>query len=82
MSIWRVFAGRARPGHLGSVADPAKLIGQNLSFAHTNLPTLSELLLTEDFDLDDYDLVVDTNGSSRSFDPPSRAPVVNLNALQ
>ena len=62
--------------------EPAKLIGQNLSFAHTNLPTLSELLVTEAFDLDDYDLVVDTNGSSRAFAPPSRAPVVDLNALQ
>ena len=57
-------------GYVLSVYDPSltpnKLIGQNLGYAYSHLPTLPRLLIGEN-DLKDksFDLVVDTNGTGQ-----------------
>jgi GDP-mannose 6-dehydrogenase len=45
---------------------PSKLIGQNLGYAYSHLPTLPRLLINEnDLKEKSFDLVVDTNGTAQ-----------------
>ncbi len=72
-------------GHRLSVFDPvlepSKLIGQNLGYAYSNLPQLSDLLVDEDRVVPgDFDVVVDTNGSARRLGLRGDN-IVDINAL-
>ena len=61
--------------------DPAKLIGQNLGYAFTNLPQLADLLVDEaTARRGDFDLIVDTNGGAGQFDFAADR-VLDINAL-
>ncbi len=45
---------------------PSKLVGQNLGYAYSHLPSLPRLLINEtDLSQKSFDLVVDTNGTSQ-----------------
>lgn len=61
--------------------DPAKLIGQNLGYAFTNLPQLADLLVDEaTARRGDFDLIVDTNGGAGQFEFAADR-VLDINAL-
>ena len=48
--------------------EPAKLIGQNLGYAFSNLPTFRRLLVSKTAaELEQYDLVVDTRGLAKEL---------------
>jgi GDP-mannose 6-dehydrogenase len=58
-------------GYAVSIYDPAlkpeHLIGQNLGYAFTHLPKLPDLLVNKEAaEGEEFDLVIDTNGSSRA----------------
>jgi len=60
-----------RAGYSLSIYDPSlkpeHLIGQNLGYAFSHLPGLPDLLVTREIaESDGFDLVVDTNGTSRA----------------
>ena len=72
-------------GHTLSVFDPslqpAKLIGQNLGYAFTNLPRLRELLIERDgVDPSAFDVVIDTNGSAKRLGLVG-SNIIDINAL-
>jgi GDP-mannose 6-dehydrogenase len=72
-------------GYALSVFDPdvvpAKLLGQNLGYAFSNLPALSKLLISqEEMEAGDFDLVVDTRGWAGKFSL-NGARVIDVNAL-
>lgn len=49
--------------------EPAKLLGQNLGYAYSKLPTLGQLLKPREFvEQQSFDLVIDTNGRSASLE--------------
>jgi GDP-mannose 6-dehydrogenase len=61
--------------------EPAKLIGQNLGYAYTNLPSLGDLLVDKaGAEAAGFDRIIDTNGRSKdlTFDP---SKLVNLDRL-
>lgn len=61
--------------------DPSKLIGQNLGYGFTHLPTLDCLLISkEKAEGAAFDLVIDTNGQSSELNIGS-TPVVQLHRL-
>ena len=72
-------------GHLLSVYDPSlhpsKLVGQNLGYAFTNLPQLSDLLVDEAaLRSKTFDVIIDTNGSAKHLGLTG-ANVIDINAL-
>jgi GDP-mannose 6-dehydrogenase len=61
--------------------DPAKLLGQNLGYAISNLPSLRRLLISKDeMESTAYDLVIDTCGWADRFSL-GQSPVVDVNTL-
>ncbi|HTR15278.1 MAG TPA: nucleotide sugar dehydrogenase [Roseiarcus sp.] len=59
-------------GFMVSVYDPSlkpeHLIGQNLGYAYSHLPSLNDLLVTkETAEGDGFDLIIDSNGTSRAM---------------
>ncbi|MEJ0041064.1 MAG: nucleotide sugar dehydrogenase [Rhizomicrobium sp.] len=59
-------------GYKLSIYDPsisaAKLVGQNLGYAYSNLPRLSQLLISRELaESEEWDLVVDAHGLSRKM---------------
>ena len=47
---------------------PSDLIGQNLGYAYSNLPTFGDLLVSREVAVSkEFDLVVDTNGTSKNM---------------
>ncbi|WP_349017760.1 nucleotide sugar dehydrogenase [Rhizobium sp. 32-5/1] len=69
-----------------SVFDPAidanKLIGANLGYAYTRIPTLSRLLVTrEAAERRSWDCVIITNDTYRMLDLSKNDNIVNLNTL-
>lgn len=59
-------------GYALSVYDPSlqpsQLVGQNLGYAYTNLPSLSEILKPREFvESNEFDVVVDANGAAASL---------------
>ncbi len=72
-------------GYQLSIYDPhiqsSKLLGQNLGYAFSNLPSLRKLLVSrEDMESSAYDLIVDTRGWAKRFSLTSTR-VVDVNAL-
>jgi GDP-mannose 6-dehydrogenase len=48
--------------------DPARLLGQNLGYAYSNLPAIRKLLISrEQMERVDFDLVIDTRNWARSY---------------
>jgi GDP-mannose 6-dehydrogenase len=61
--------------------EPSKLLGQNLGYAFSNLPTLTKLLISRDeMESGEYQLIVDTRGWARKFSL-NGATVVDVNSL-
>lgn len=61
--------------------NPERLIGQNLGYAYSHLPKLTDLLVGRDVvEGDAFDLVIDTNGLSRDI-PLRCANVLDFHAL-
>ena len=59
---------------------PAKLVGQNLGYAFSNLPMILKLLITrEEMESTEYDLVVDNRGWSSRFSL-NGARVIDINS--
>ena len=72
-------------GYAVSIYDPSlkpeRLIGQNLGYAFSHLPKLNDLLVSRDVaEGDGFDLVIDTNGSSRGVSPQC-GNILNFYAL-
>jgi GDP-mannose 6-dehydrogenase len=72
-------------GFAVSIYDPAlkpeHLIGQNLGYAYSHLPKLTELLVGKDVaEAGGFDLVIDTNGTSRALSVRNGA-VLDFHAL-
>jgi GDP-mannose 6-dehydrogenase len=72
-------------GYAVSIYDPSlkpeHLIGQNLGYAFSHLPRLIDLLVSRDVaEGEGFDLVIDTNGSSRALSLKSRN-VLDFHAL-
>jgi GDP-mannose 6-dehydrogenase len=62
---------------------PAKLLGQNLGYAYSNLPQLTKLLITrEQAETGSFDLVIDTRGWAGDFSFPDGQRIVNVNTLE
>jgi GDP-mannose 6-dehydrogenase len=60
-------------GYKLSIYDPAvkptQLLGQNMGYAFSHLPSISEIMVSkEDAESTEYDLVIDTNGSLAKID--------------
>lgn len=73
-------------GHTLSIYDPhvvpEKLLGQNLGYAYSNLPKLTQLLITrEQAASEHFDLVIDTRGWAKDFSFPANQRIVNVNTL-
>jgi GDP-mannose 6-dehydrogenase len=61
--------------------DPKKLIGQNLGYIYSQLPSLGDLLVSRDIaEGAQFDLVIDTNGTTKRLALQSQR-VVDVNAL-
>ena len=61
--------------------DPAKLRGQNLGYAYSNLPTIDRLLVTkEEAEAGDWDLVVVSNATGKALDLKGRT-VIDTNSI-
>jgi GDP-mannose 6-dehydrogenase len=78
--------GLLREGYKLSIFDPAidatKLVGANLGYAYTQIPTLSQLLVSkETAEATTYDRVITTNLTYRKLNLDKNGDVVNLNAL-
>ena len=60
---------------------PEKLIGQNLGYAYSNLPQLSRILVDEErMRSDDFDLIVDANGTAAGLGLPADK-ILDINTL-
>ena len=60
---------------------PEKLIGQNLGYAYSNLPQLSQILVDEDrMRSDTFDLIVDANGTAAGLGLPADK-IIDINTL-
>lgn len=73
-------------GHELSIYDPyvvpEKLLGQNLGYAYSNLPRLTQLLITRaQVEEIHFDLVIDTRGWAKDFAFADGQRVVNVNTL-
>lgn len=78
--------GLLREGYKLSIFDPAidanKLVGANLGYAYTQIPTLSQLLVSkETAEKTTYDRIVIANDTHRKLDLGDHGDVINLNAL-
>ena len=61
---------------------PEQLIGQNLGYAYSQLPTIGELLISrEDVEQRTFDLVIDASGHSKQL-AFKAARVVDISSLQ
>lgn len=74
-----------KAGHDLRIYDPtlsaAKLVGQNLGYGVSHLPTLSSLLIDVGaINLDDFDLIIDTNGTSGKINAPGEK-VIRVDAI-
>ena len=75
-----------REGYALDIFDPAidatKLVGANLGYAYTQLPTLSRLLVSrETAGAKRYDRVIAANATVRQLDLPADQDVIDLGAL-
>lgn len=75
-----------REGYALDIFDPAidatKLVGANLGYAYTQLPTLSRLLVSrETAGARRYDRVIAANATVRQLDLPADQEVIDLGAL-
>ncbi|WP_426032168.1 nucleotide sugar dehydrogenase [Caulobacter sp. DWP3-1-3b2] len=62
--------------------EPSKLLGQNLGYAYSQLPSLADLLVSQaDVEAAQYDLVIDTGGRAKQLRLDS-AKLIDINALQ
>jgi GDP-mannose 6-dehydrogenase len=73
-------------GYKLSVFDPAidatKLVGANLGYAYTRIPTLSRLLVTSEFaEAKDWDRVIITNDTYKTLDVSKNKDIVDLISL-
>jgi GDP-mannose 6-dehydrogenase len=73
-------------GYKLSVFDPAidatKLVGANLGYAYTRIPTLSRLLVTREFaEAKDWDRVIITNDTYKTLDVSKNKDIVDLISL-
>lgn len=73
-------------GYNLSIFDPAieatKLVGANLGYAYTQLPTLSKLLVSkETAETTSYDRIIITNATYKQLSLPKDQDLVDLNAL-
>lgn len=71
-------------GYRLSVYDPGldatKLVGQNLGYAYSHLPTIAELLIDKDAaESDSFDLVISTNTTIRQM--KVTAPILDISAI-
>ena len=78
--------GLLRGGYKLSIFDPAidatKLVGANLGYAYTQIPTLSQLLVSkETAEATTYDRVITTNLTYRKLNLEKNGDIVNLNSL-
>jgi GDP-mannose 6-dehydrogenase len=78
--------GLLREGYKLSIFDPAidatKLVGANLGYAYTQIPTLSHLLVSkETAEATAYDRVIITNLTHKQLNLEKNGDIVNLNAL-
>ncbi len=78
--------GLLREGYKLSIFDPAidatKLVGANLGYAYTQIPTLSQLLVSkETAEATTYDRVITTNLTYRKLNLEKNGDIVNLNSL-
>lgn len=78
--------GLLREGYKLSIFDPAidatKLVGANLGYAYTQIPTLSQLLVSKDkAEAAAYDRVIVTNHTYKKLNLEKNGDIVNLNAL-
>ncbi len=78
--------GLLREGYKLSIFDPAidatKLVGANLGYAYTQIPTLSQLLVSKDkAEAATYDRVIVTNHTYKKLNLEKNGDIVNLNAL-
>jgi len=61
---------------------PSKLLGQNLGYAHSNLPTLQKLLVPKSvIEAEEFDIVIDTKGWSKECSLHSNR-IIDINALK
>ncbi|MGO4197862.1 nucleotide sugar dehydrogenase [Rhizobium sp. YAF28] len=72
-------------GYKLSIYDPAvkptQLLGQNMGYAFSHLPSISEIMVSkEEAESTEYDLVIDTNGSLAKIDVKA-AKTVDTNTL-
>jgi GDP-mannose 6-dehydrogenase len=73
-------------GYRLSIYDPAldatKLVGQNLGYAYSQLPTLERLLVTKEAaEAGAFDLVVATNATAKALSLSRAKTVVNIGAI-
>ncbi|PZR32245.1 nucleotide sugar dehydrogenase [Caulobacter segnis] len=62
--------------------EPSKLVGQNLGYAYSQLPSLADLLVSkEQIEGAKYDVVIDTGGRAGQL-ALSTAKLIDINALQ
>lgn len=78
--------GLLREGYKLSVFDPAidanKLVGANLGYAYTQIPTLAQLLVSKEVaEGTAYDRVIIANDTYRKLDIGKYDDIINLNAL-
>ena len=78
--------GLLREGYKVSIFDPAidasKLVGANLGYAYTQIPTLSQLLVTKEaVEATSYDRVIVNNLTHKKLNLEKNDDIVNLNAL-
>lgn len=74
-------------GYSLSIFDPAidatKLIGANLGYAYSNIPTLERLLVARDqIKWDSYDRIIVNNATAKGLDLPEDDRVLNLGSLR
>ena len=61
--------------------EPAKLVGQNLGYAYSNLPTFRALLVSKKVvETEHFDLVIDTRGWAATLSLPTTR-IFDANAL-
>ncbi len=75
-----------RDGYELEIFDPAidasKLVGANLGYAYTQIPTLSKLLVSKDIaERTNYDRVIVTNATGKMLDLSRQADVVEISLL-
>ena len=62
--------------------DATKLVGQNLGYAYSHLPSLEELLIDKmTAESESFDLVIAANGTIKTLELSSAVPVVDINTI-